>query len=270
MKRLKLISTIAALLVFASACSNVDSKEESKKTLFYMEDTINDDNGYGEYTYPTDKLYQEGSFDIEEFAIYETENYYEFYFKIGTNFKNDLDYFNGWDVQMFDVYLQLGEGKHTMALSGRNVKFNEKWDKAILISPERTTKVQREVYDKNTEVADCVSNYEDIARDVIIPETYMIDYDTISARVPKGELEGIENLKGVQAFSLGFDIKAGGDNTYNMLVEKYAGKANFGGGSNYDGNSNVIDMIGTNEKLKNYVSKEGYEIYPVVDFIKVK
>ncbi len=83
-------------------------------------------------------------------------------------------------------------------------------------------------------------------------------------------MEGLEDLRGVQVFSLGFDLNADEDNTYNMTVEKFTGQFNFGGGSNYNGNPNVIDILGSNKILEDYLSEEGYEIYPTVDFIEIK
>ncbi len=270
MRKFKLATSIIGLLLFASACSNVDNANYKQKALFYTEDSLGDDSGPGAYTYPTDKIYLEGAFDIREFAIYEGEDYYEFFIRINRDFKNDKDYFGGWDVQMFDVYLQFDQGKHTMAVNGRNVKFSDKWNKAVVIAPERKTRVQREIYKKNTEVSDYVSDYEDIASDVIVPDTYIVDFDTLSARISKEKLEGLEDLRGVQVFSLGFDLNADEDNTYNMTVEKFTGQFNFGGGSNYNGNPNVIDILGSNKILEDYLSEEGYEIYPTVDFIEIK
>lgn len=270
MNRIKIFTMICGALILGSACTNMENSEINKKALFYMEDVKNDDNGGGTYTYPTDKKYMEGSFDITEFTLYETEDYYEFYIKINSDFTNYEGNFEKWDTQMFDIYLKFDEGKHNMAVSGRNVKFTEKWDKAIVIAPIRTHDLRRVIYDKNGEVSDYVSNYEDLSRDILVPDTYVVDYNAITAKISKNKIGDLGNLIGIQVFSLGFDKDAKKKNTFNMLVENYTGQNNFGGGTNFDGNPNVIDILGSNEKLADYISEEGYEIYPTIDFIKVK
>jgi hypothetical protein len=98
----------------------------------------------------------------------------------------------------------------------------------------------------------------------------VVDYNAITAKISKNKIGDLGNLIGIQVFSLGFDKDAKKKNTFNMLVENYTGQNNFGGGTNFDGNPNVIDILGSNEKLADYISEEGYEIYPTIDFIKVK
>lgn len=270
MKKKNIGMVILGLLLFGNACTNMDKGNENKKALFYMEDAEKDDNGGGSYTYPTNKKYVEGSFDISEFTLYESDDYYEFFIKINSEFTNYDGNFEKWDTQMFDVYLKFGEGKYNMAISGRNVKFSEKWDKAVVIAPMKAHNLRRGIYDRNTEVSDYVSNYEDLARDIIVPDTYKIDYNTISAKISKDKIKGMEDLIGIQVFSMGFDSNSDKKNTFNMLVENYTGQNNFGGGTNFGGNPNVIDVLGENIKLSDYVSEEGYEIYPEIDFIEVK
>lgn len=269
MKRFSVSFMLVALVLSLGACSSIEKKDEKKNVLFYFEDAISDDKGAGNYTYPSDKIFEKGSFDIQEFTIYEADDYYEFVIRIGSEFKNYTSKFANWDMQMFDIYLQLEDNKNTMAVSGRNVKFSEAWSKSIVIAPERQNNLKRAIYSKNTEVGDSISSYEDISRDIIVPNIQFADYNTVYARVLKSNLD-LSKLKAVQVFSMSYDGDAKNHNTLNSIVEEYTGQYNFGGGSNFYGNPNVIDILGDNKKLGDYISEEGYEVYPVIDFIKVK
>jgi len=269
MKRFSVSFMLVALVLSLGACSSIEKKDEKKNVLFYFEDAISDDKGAGNYTYPSDKIFEKGSFDIQEFTIYEADDYYEFVIRIGSEFKNYTSKFANWDMQMFDIYLQLEDNKNTMAVSGRNVKFSEAWSKSIVIAPERQNNLKRAIYSKNTEVGDSISSYEDISRDIIVPNIQFADYNTVYARVLKSNLD-LSKLKAVQVFSMPYDGDAKNHNTLNSIVEEYTGQYNFGGGSNFYGNPNVIDILGDNKKLGDYISEEGYEVYPVIDFIKVK
>lgn len=269
MRKNSLNYLLLGILFLVAGCSSIENKNENKTVLFYFEDEIGDDKGPGTYTYPSDKIFDKKSLDIEEFVIYEGEDYYEFVIRIGSEFKNYTNNFANWDMQMFDIYLQLEDNKHKMAIAGRNVKFSEPWSKAIIIAPERRNNLQRAIYDNNTEVGDSISLYEDLSRDILIPDMQFADYNTVYARILKENLD-LSSLKAVQVFSMAFQRNNRENNTLNALVEEYTGQYNFGGGSNFNGNPNVIDILGENKKLGDYISEEGYEVYPIIDFIKVK
>jgi len=86
-------------LIFFIGCSNNNVKTEknlkdfmigyNSKILVYKEDVIDDDNGPGNYLYPTKEVFKKGDFDILSFMITETVDTYDFYIMIKNNFGNE-------------------------------------------------------------------------------------------------------------------------------------------------------------------------------------
>ncbi len=107
-----------------------------------IKDPQGDDYGPGTYTYPTDKVFKPGVFDLLRFRMLEQTNYYvmEFYFKnLGGNPWN-APY--GFSLQIIEVYLDFKKGGNTSAIKmfpdgpGSNVRLdpNHPWDVAFRIA----------------------------------------------------------------------------------------------------------------------------------------
>lgn len=285
MKKLLVLSTMIAGLLIAGGCSKTEESsapaatEVTKATpaaaatgdvLFQMADKAQDDNGPGTYTYPTDRVFQPGSFDLVDFKVAEAGSNYEFYFTIPINFKNDWKNAGGFDVQMFDVYMNLGNGTHKQAISGRHVKFNEGWDVALVVGPAKDSRMRKEIDDKNMDVADDVSDFEDLTAETFIPDAIELEGNTLVAKIAKDKIGDLSQMKGIQVFVTGSEGYPTKTDTYNRVVNEYSAQWRFGGGTDYDGDPNVIDMLGDNSALGGYKSDEGVSEYPSIDLIPVK
>ena len=60
------------------------------------------------------------------------------------------------------------------------------------------------------------------------------------------------------------------ENSIIRDVNEYNSKWGFGGGTDYIGDPNVIDILGDNSNLGNYTSEPGATVYPFIDLIKVE
>lgn len=245
----------------------------SANSLYTFKDLAGDDTGPGKYAYPKNKVFIKKGFDLIEFTIGEDGEDYMFSFKMAVPFKNDPSWknINGWDIQMFDIYLKFDKGTHKHTIAGRNVKIRDGWDKAVIVSPEENKKMlEREILPKNTDVFDDETESENLIKDIIQPYSYQIDGNLLCVRVKKSELRDLNKLKGVQVLvssAEGFPSK---QFSYIRNVNEQNSEWRFGGGTDYDGDSNVIDILGNNEKLKNYKSSEEEMIFPWIDMIDVK
>lgn len=275
MKRiLNLLMIAGALLLVAcsSAKENKDIEIFNREIVFTAEDALGDDNGPGTYAYPTGRTYINGAYDLLELKVDnvdDTSTDYEFTITINSYFKNDAEFFGGWDIQMFDIYLNTGEGKHRQAIAGRNLKIRDGWDKAVIVAPEREVRIKNKVFEENKEVSDDISDYEDLTGAIYLPDSIYVDNNKLIIRVSKDKLGSWNEVKGIQLFALGFTTDPSDDYTYNMDVEEFTGQNNFGGGTNYEGNSNVLDILGDNSKMADYKSEDGISEFAEVDLIKV-
>lgn len=238
--------------------------------IFTYKDIIGDDKGAGKITYPTDPVFVKGAFDIQNFKIYEEDNHYCFDFEVGTEFKNEWKNKNGWDIQMFDVYINLGTGKNKQSLAGRHVKIKEGWDIAFIVAPEEGKKFwEREILPKNDYVCDDESKPEDLIKDIKVPNSILIDKNKLTAKIEKKNMPDLKKMQYIQVFVSGAEGFPNSEDTYIRTVNEYNAKWRFGGGSDYYGDPNVIDILGDNKKLADYVSTEDKTVFPYVNMIKV-
>ncbi|OQY08032.1 MAG: hypothetical protein B6I28_05195 [Fusobacteriia bacterium 4572_132] len=273
MRKMLLISTLVAGLLLAGGCGKTSGTKDggAKKVsgvIFAQTDIQGDDNGPGTYVYPTDKVFVPGVFDLTGVTIKDGGSTYDIDITIATDFKNDWTNAGGWDVQMFDVYLNLGTGNHKQTIAGRHVKIEEGWDKAILIGPDKPTRMQKEIDDKNIDVADDISDFETLVDDILLPDEIQTMGNTISIKISKEKLGDLSTLQGTQVFLVGSEGYPTKTDTYNRVVNEYAAQWRIGGGSDYLGDPNVMDILGDNSKLGAYKSDEGVSEYPTVNMIK--
>ncbi|WP_297497488.1 glucodextranase DOMON-like domain-containing protein [Thermococcus sp.] len=109
--------------------------------LVDMKDPVGDDHGPGNYTYPTDKVFKPGVFDLTRFQLIEQKDSYlmVFYFRnLGGNPWNGP---NGFSLQMIEAYFDFKKGGNTSAIKiykggpGANVNIDphHPWDVAIRV-----------------------------------------------------------------------------------------------------------------------------------------
>lgn len=289
MKKLLLVTTLVGSLLIVGGCTggsaapaagaNVSAAPAAATTtsapaatkaagaLVSIEDKSGDDNGPGTYTYPTDKVFVPGCFDLTKFQIVDNGSAYEFKFTIATDFKNEWKNAAGWDVQMFDVYMNLGTGKHKQTLSGRHVKIAEGWDVGLIVGPDKESRMRTEMETKNSEVADDVSASENLVPDMLLPTEISTSGNTLTAKVAKNKID-LSKLNGIQVFLCGSEGYPTKSDTYNRVVNEYSAQWRLGGGNDYEGDPNVIDLLGDNSALKNYKSEEGVAEFATVNLVK--
>ena len=104
--------------------------------ILEVQDPVGDDYGPGTYLYPTDTVFKDSVFDVEEFSVgYDAENLV-FTFKFVGPVENPWGSATGLALQTLDVYIDTDPGEGTgarMLLPGRNAALVEGhgWEYAI-------------------------------------------------------------------------------------------------------------------------------------------
>jgi alpha-amylase/alpha-mannosidase (GH57 family) len=103
-----------------------------------VKDKEGDDHGIGGYTYPIDRIYKPGAFDLTGFSIGKDEaKNLVFKLRIAGPLDNPLKAPNGFSLQTFDIYIRNPKSKDpasTVLLPGRNARVTsaEAWQYAIV------------------------------------------------------------------------------------------------------------------------------------------
>ena len=134
---------VLALLATAVVTTVAVAQEVSFK------DPVGDDNGPGAYSYPTDKVYQPGSFDLTSFKVKVSGG--KANIEVGQNSQLEdkcwaMQY--GFCVQMVFVFIKTdASAGHAEGLPGLNVQFAPEagWNKVIILSPQPTSRVRQEI-----------------------------------------------------------------------------------------------------------------------------
>ena len=231
-----LLGTMGAIAAMVAATA-------SAETIVSIKDPAGDDNGPGSYSYPTDAAYKPGSFDLTAFEV-ETKGS-DVIFRVTVRAKiedpwNSKDWQgNGFSLQFVQVYIdtdhQDGSG-FCDGLPGLNVKFKPEscWEKVVLISPQPRAKLQSEINQKAGK----------LKGGVVIPTTTRVEGKTLVATVKASDL-GSRPVKGwgwqvLMQSNEGYPDK--GD-LLTRKVNEIGGQHRFGGGSDYNCDPHVIDMI---------------------------
>ncbi len=208
-----------------------------------LADPTGDDNGPGTYLYPTDAVYTSGSFDITEFEVVPQGDTVEFRVKVNARIEDPWDSAawggNGFSVQMAMIHIdtdgQPGSGA-TEGLPGTNVRFapEEAWDKVVVISPQGPTRVNSEIELKAAQHKDRI----------VVPRVTRVSGRTLVAVVDTAALGGAPQASwGYQVLmqsNEGFPDK--GD-LLTRKVNESEGQHRFGGGSDYDNDPHVLDIL---------------------------
>ncbi len=206
-------------------------------------DPVGDDDGPGTYTYPTDAVYKPGSFDITEFQVVPSGNQVEFRVTVKSRIEDPWDSpawgGNGFSVQMVFIHIdtdhKAGSGVRD-GLPGTNIRFaeNEAWDRAVIISPQGRTRVNSEIDQKCPQWKNRI----------IVPTATRASGRTLIAVVDKAALGGAPTPSwGYQVLmqsNEGFPAKT---DLLTRKVNEFEGQHRFGGGTDYDNDPQVMDII---------------------------
>ena len=237
--------TAALALPFPFACASGGAAggavaEDGSVTLT---DPKGDDDGPGSYVYPTDKVYAAGAFDLRKFEVVPRGGEVEFRVTVAQRIDDPWDSKawggNGFSVQMAFIHIDTdripGSGS-TVGLPGTNVRFAEAeaWDRVVIISPQGPPRVLSEVEAKAPEQRDRV----------IVPSITRATGRTLTAVVD------VEELGGPPQPSWGYQVlmqsNEGFPDKGDLLTRKvneYEGQHRFGGGTDYDNDPHVIDIL---------------------------
>jgi hypothetical protein len=206
-------------------------------------DPTGDDDGPGTYTYPTDAVYKPGSFDITEFKVVPKGDTVEFRVTVNSRIEDPWDSQawggNGFSVQMAIIHIDTDHVKGsgvTAGLPGTNVRFaeDEAWDRVVIISPQGPTRVNSEVELKAAKWKDRI----------IVPGITRAVGKTLIAVVD------VKALGGKPQASWGYQVlmqsNEGFPDKTDLLTRKvneFEGQHRFGGGTDYDNDPHVIDIL---------------------------
>lgn len=232
----------AAVAFGLAACGGAQSKPDAPGAVS-LADPAGDDNGPGTYVYPTDQVYKPGSFDLRSFEVIPKGDTVEFRVGVGARIDDpwgSKDWGgNGFSLQMAFIHIDTDhtpDSGVTTGLPGTNVRFAdaEAWDRVVIISPQGPTRVNSEVEAKASEVKDRV----------VVPKVTRASGRTLIAVVDVADLGGPPQpgwgYQVLMQSNEGFPAKT---DLLTRKVNEFEGQHRFGGGTDYDNDPHVIDLL---------------------------
>jgi hypothetical protein len=234
---------LAAALLAGGAALAQDRPAPAKSAGFTLADPAGDDDGPGTYTYPTDTVYKPGSFDVTEFQVVPQGDAVELRVTVKSRIEDPWDSQawggNGFSVQMAFIHIDTDHARGSgvrEGLPGTNVRFaeDEAWDRVVIISPQGPTRVNAEVESK------CPQWKGRIA----VPKITRASGRTLIAVVDAAALGG-PPLVGwgwqvLMQSNEGFPAKT---DLLTRKVNEFDGQHRFGGGTDYDNDPHVMDIL---------------------------
>jgi carbohydrate-binding DOMON domain-containing protein len=202
-------------------------------------DPTGDDNGPGAYTYPTDQVYTPGSFDLTELKVSEKGGKVSFDVSVNSKLEDPWRMESGFAVQMVFIFIDTdGEEGSGFAegVPGLNVAFEpmHAWEYCVILSPQSSSRVKQEVRTKAAAMADAL----------IVPNRTRGSGRTISASVKLDELGGGDPA--TWAYQVVMQSNEGFPDKGDLLTRKvneFEGQHRFGGGTDYDCDPHVMDVL---------------------------
>jgi carbohydrate-binding DOMON domain-containing protein len=220
----------AALLMAGAAAAQT--------TLEFIDPT-GDDDGPGGYLYPTDAVYKPGSFDLTGLKVEAKGDDVTFAVSVAAKLEDPWSMDVGFAVQMAFIFIDT-DGKegsgHTEGIPGLNVQFDPKnaWEKVVIISPQPQSRV----------LAEARTKIPALLADTVVPRRTTGRAKEISAKVPLANLGGGDpatwRYQVVMQSNEGFPRK---EDLLSRLVNEYEGQHRFGGGTDYDCDPHLMDVL---------------------------
>lgn len=223
-------------------------------------DPVGDDKGPGNYIYPSDPVYKPGSFDITKVTISTKGSDVEFKVTVNSKIEDPWDSKQwgrgGFSVQMVQIYIDqdhIEKSGVRQLLPGINATFvpESYYEKCIIISPQSENRLKSEINEKASEIKD----------KIIIPKTVQAMGKTITAVVSKEQLGGEPKKSWGYQFVMqsneGFPDKT---DLLTRKVNEFEGQHRFGGGTDYDCDPHIMDIIVSPAKGEEGEAKEQYTI----------
>jgi carbohydrate-binding DOMON domain-containing protein len=235
------------LLLVLAAVALASGSALAEKVV--IKDATGDDNGPGNYTYPTDAVYTAGSFDLKEFTLEVKGENADLAVDIAGKLEDAWRMGGGFSVQMVFVFIDNAPGGFTEAPAGLNLAFDKDtaWDVCVIMSPQQMARVQQEVAAKGGTMAS----------KIIVPARVRGNRSTISCSVPLAQLGAGDpaqwKYEVVMQSNEGFP--APGD-MLTRKVNEFEGQHRFGGGTDYDCDPSAMDILGDQKQLAAYECKE--------------
>ena len=209
-------------------------------------DPQGDDNGPGNYTYPTDTAYTAGSFDMTGFKMKVSGDQANFEVDVVSKLEDPWGMRVGFAVQMVFIYIDTdhkeGSG-FTKGLPGTNVQFApaDAWDRVVILSPQSAARVKQEVDSKAGQ----------LAPGVLIPKTTKGSGSKILGSVPLKDIGSTDpNTWGFQVVMQSNEGFPTAGDLLTRKVNEYEGQHRFGGGNDGDCDPHVIDVLGDDQKAQ--------------------
>jgi len=211
-----------------------------------ISDPKGDDYGPGSYVYPTDAVYTPGSFDLTDFVFEVDGDNATIECTVGAKLEDPWRMGTGFSVQMIFVFIDNAPGGFTETPPGLNVKIDAStaWDVCVILSPQTMARVQQEVDAKAGAMASSI----------IVPNRVRGKRSTIEARFKADQLGGTGDISTwkYQVFMQSNEgFPAGGD-LLTRKVNEFEGQHRFGGGTDFDCDPHVMDILGDQDQLKDY------------------
>jgi carbohydrate-binding DOMON domain-containing protein len=240
-------------LVVASLCCILVASAAFAGELVFKDPT-GDDNGPGTYTYPTDQVYIPGSFDLTELKVTWDAKNITFAVSVRAALHDPWRMGTGFAVQMPFVFVKTGPGGFTDGLPGMNLKFAEDdaWNYCVIMSPQPPARVRQEVRTK-------AANLE---KGIIVPNRVRGSGHTITATVPLADFGGGDPTG--WGYQVAMQSNEGFPEKNSLLmrqVNEYEGPHRFGGGSDYQCDPQVMDILaGNGEGAEGEVKEQDEEL----------
>jgi len=226
-------ATVAAGLLLLAGAALAQSGVSFK-------DPVGDDNGPGNYTYPTDGVYKRGSFDMTGFDVKVSGKKVDLAVTFNTTLEDPWRMGTGFSVQQVFVFIKTGDGGFKDSPPGLNIAFADgsEWNKLVIISPQAPGRVKSEVEGK-------VAAGEKSA--VVIPARVKGAGRTITATVDLDQLgTGDPSQWGYQVVIQSNEGFPEGKDLMTRKVNEYEGQHRFGGGTDSDCDPHAMDILAGN------------------------
>lgn len=226
---------IAAVAALALGLAGLAGAQEVS-----FQDPTGDDDGPGTYTYPTDAVYERGSFDLTGLTVTRKGDKVTFEVAVNGGLEDPWRMGVGFATQMAFVFVDTdgveGSG-HTGTLPGLNAEFApaHAWERVVILSPQPSGRVKTEVTEKVPAA---------MQEAVVVPTRTRGAGRSISATVELAELGGGDpSAWGYQVLMQSNEGFPAGSDLLTRKVNEFEGQHRFGGGNDGDCDPHVMDLL---------------------------